>query len=249
MKKIEIIAKNYQKLLGELQQEQRLLLLGYLIVRGKRYYHRLNGQDRGITRQPEKIAQLARRKYVDVLITEISNYLNTPLQDIHKFRFSTHKEIIASLPAAYQSLPDHYFYQTLLKAWLSQPINTNPRYPENLIYPTKADFLVRSKEEAFISNALTDNGIPHQFEALYKLDGLLIYPDFTIKNPYTGKVFIWEHHDAFHMEKYGESAHKKIVSYTKDGLVLNENLIITYSDDIKTPHRLQEIIDAVILRI
>jgi len=251
MKTAKIVVQNYTKLLEELKREQKLLPQGRLVIRlgGKRYSHHLEGREYGITHEPEKIAQLARSKYVDVLITEFSNYLNTPLKDTHNFRFPTHKEIVASLPAAYQSLPDHYFYQTSSNDWLSQPTNTNPRYSENLAYPTKAGFLVRSKEEVLVSNALADNNIPHKFEVPYKLDGLLIYPDFTIKNPYTGKIHLWEHHGAFHMEKYGEAAHKKIVSYTKDGLTLNDTLIITYSDDIKTPHRLQEIIDTVILTI
>ena len=249
MKVINTAVANYKKLLTELHQEKQLLPRGSLVARKNRYSHYLNGRELGITQQPEKIVQLARSKYVEVLIMELSNYLNTPLKDIHKFTFPTHKKVIASLPKAYQKLPDHYFYQTSLDAWLNQPVNTNPRYLEHLTYPTKSGIFVRSKEEVLISNALTDNGIPHKFEVVHKVGGLHFYPDFTIRNPYTGKQFILEHHGAFHIEKYGETAHKKIVAYNDEGLILNDTLIITYSDDIKTPNRLQEIIDTVILRI
>jgi len=245
---MKILVKNYQKLLEELKSEQRLLLPGYLIIRGQRYYHRLNGCDRGITRQTEKIIQLARQKYIDVLITIITNYLAAPLSDIHNFRFSTHAEIIASLPNAYQNLPDHYFYQTSLKSWLQQPIPP-PHHEEDLHYPTKAGYFVRSKEEVLISDTLTDNNIPHLYELPYRSGNFITRPDFTIKNPYTGTTSVWEHHGAFHLKQYGEKAHKKILSYTKSGLIVNDTLIITYADDITIPGRLQEIIDTTMLKI
>jgi len=249
MTSIEITVRNYKNLLKELQKERNLLPKGALIIRDTRYYiHEKGKKDRGITRQPRKIAQLARRKYIDVLITVITNYLATPLSEVHQFKFPTHEKIIASLPKAYQSLPDSYFYQTPLITWLQRPV-PSPRHQDSLLYPTKAGFLVRSKEEVLISNTLTDNNIPHKYELLYRVDGFTARPDFTIKNPYTGKTHYWEHHGAFHVEKYGESAHKKIVSYTKSGLILNDTLIITYADDIKTPNRLQEIIDAMILKV
>jgi len=241
-------AVNYQNLLLALKKEKRSLLEGALIRRGTRFFHYLKGKERGITRQPRKIAQLARRKYIDVLITVITNYLATPLSEVHQFKFPAHKEIITSLPTAYHSLPDSYFYQTSLITWLQRPV-PSPRHQDSLLYPTKAGFLVRSKEEVLISNTLTDNNIPHKYELLYRVDGFTARPDFTIKNPYTGKTTLWEHHGAFHVEKYGENAHKKIVSYTKSGLILNDTLIITYTDDIKTPNRLQEIIDTMILKV
>lgn len=249
IKTADVVAKNYSKLLEDLQSEKKILPQGSLIIRRDRYSHYLKGKEYGITRQAEKIMQLARSKYVDVLIEVIADYLDTPLKDIDKFQFPTHTEIVASLPAAIQKIPDSYFYQTSLESWLNQPTNTNPRYREKCIYPTKAGFLVRSKEEVLISNVLTDNGIPHKYEEAYELGGHIIYPDFTIKNPYTGQQSIWEHNGAFHIEKYGETAHKKIVSYAKNGLILNDTLIITYADDIKMPGRIQEIVDTAILKI
>ena len=249
MTSIKPVVENYTYLLQELKSEWNLLPKGALITRGTQYYVYEKGKkDRGITRQPKKIMQLARRKYVEVLIRSLTDYLASPLKDSHSFNFPTHKEIVTSLPNAYQDLPDTYFYQTSLTSWLQQSIPL-PRYPEARCYPTKAGYLVRSKEEVFISDALTDHGIPHQYELPYQTSNGVFRPDFTIKNPYTGKTIIWEHHGAFHVEKYGESAHRKILSYTKAGLLLNDTLIVTYSDDLKTPNRLEEIIDAIRLKI
>ena len=249
MKNTTIAAQGYKDLLENLEQEQNELPPGYLVIRNKRYYQRINGCDHGITRELDKIHQLSRKRYINVIIKEITQYLNTPLKDIHHFNFSTHEQILHTFPAAFLELPNAYFQISSLDAWLSKPITMNPSYKDALIYPTKSGLMVRSKEEVILSNALTDYNIPHRFEDPYQLGKKTIYPDFTILNPYTGKQFIWEHHGSFHIENYGEKAHKKIVSYTQNGLILGDTLIITYNDDIKEPGRLQEIIEKIILKI
>ncbi|MCL2559628.1 MAG: hypothetical protein FWE07_04005 [Turicibacter sp.] len=232
----------YKKLLENLEKERASLPPGHLIIRGTRYYQRIDGHDRGITRQPKKVQQLARARYIDTLIKIIKNVLNTTPHKIKDFKFPTHQEIINKLPKTFSKLPDDYFKLTHLNDWLSKKHSQNPRYREDLVYPTKSGILVRSKEEILISNTLTDLGIPHKYEAPYQLAGKTIYPDFTLINPYTTKETLWEHHGAFHLENYGLQSHQKLLAYCQSGLIPNDTLIITYPDDIKIPNRLKKII-------
>ena len=249
MKNTTAISQVYKDLLESLKQERKPFPSGSLIIRNKRHYQRISRKDKGITQDRDKVRQLSRKRYIDILIKGITEYLNTPLKDIHQFKFPTHEQIIQTFPPSFQELPDSYFQISTLDAWLSQPFKTNPNNKEALIYPTKQDYKVRSKEEIFITNALTDHNIPHRYEAAYRLGTKTVYPDYTLINRYTGKQFIWEHHGAFHIEKYGKNAHKKIVAYTNNGLLLNDTLIITYDDDIKIKGRLQEIIKNIIMKI
>ena len=249
MKNKTVAIHVYKNLLKNLKQEQESLASGYLIIRDKRYYQRINRCDSGITRNPDLIRQLVRKRYINILIKVITEYLNTPLNDIHQFNFPTHEQIINSLPSAFREFPDSYFQIASLDAWLSKPVKTNPNFKEAIIYPTKGRYKVRSKEEVILSNALVDHNIPHKYEAAYRLGTKTVYPDYTIVNSYTGKQLIWEHLGGFHIENYGEGAHKKIIAYIENGLVLNDTLIITYNADIRTTGRLEEIIKKIILKI
>ena len=249
MKNKAVATHVYKNLLENLKQEQKSLASGSLIIRNKRYYQRNNRCDSGITRNLDLVRQLARKRYINILIKVITEYLNTPLKDIHEFNFPTHEQIINTLPSTFQELPESYFQISSLDAWISKPIKTNPNYTEALIYPTKGKYKVRSKEEVILSNALVDHNIPHKYEAAYQLGPKTVYPDYTIINSYTGKQLIWEHIGGFHIENYGESAHKKIIAYIKNGLILDDTLIITYNDDIRTTGRVEEIIKKIILKI
>ena len=251
MKNTAISAQTYANLLKFLKREHESLPAGYIVIRGKgkRYSQRIDGRDYGITQKTDKIQQLVRKRYVDVLIKEITKYLNTPLKDIHLHKFPTHEEIIRSFPPTVQALPDSYFKLSSLGAWIAEPFIKRSDHKDGLIFPTKSGFYVRSKEEVILANTLFDNNIPFKYEAPFQLGNITVHPDFTLINPYTGKRFIWEHIGAFHIEKYGEKAHRKILAYTQSGLLLNETLIITYASDITTEGRIQALIENIILKI
>ena len=249
MKNTTITAQIYTNLLRLLKKEHESLPAGYLVIRGKRYSQHIDGRDYGITQKTDKIQQLARKRYVDVLIQEITEYLNTPLKDIHLHKFPTHKEIIRSFPPTVQALPDAYFKLSSLEAWIAEPFIKRSDHKDGLKFPTKSSFEVRSKEEVILANTLTDNDIPFKYEAPFQLGKITVHPDFTLINPYTGKQSIWEHLGSFHIEKYGEQANQKILAYIQSGLLLNETLIITYANDITTPGRIEAIIENIILKI
>ena len=80
-----------------------------------------------------------------------------------------------------------------LQSWMESPYEQNRKYPEQKIYGTSAGIHVRSKSESMIVYLLHDYKIPFRYESELELGQVTVYPDFTIRHPKTGKLFLWEH--------------------------------------------------------
>ena len=86
----------------------------------------------------------------------------------------------------------------LLSALFGMPAQASgsdydPNHPEKLVVPTVTGEMVRSKSEAMILMLLEYSGIPYRYECRLDIDRKAYYPDFTIRHPYTGEIFYWEH--------------------------------------------------------
>ena len=112
--------------------------------------------------------------------------------------------------------------------WASEPYTRKTDHPENLTIPTKAGFPVRSKSEALICNELFDAGIPFRYEQALDLGGIILYPDFTIRHPSSGKIIIWEHFGLLEMEDYTQNVIRKLSNYLQSQFIPGDNLILTY---------------------
>lgn len=63
------------------------------------------------------------------------------------------------------------------------------KYPENKIHVAPSGNMVRSKSEVLIDMQLYTNHIPFRYECELQLGDVTIYPDFTVRNPRTGKLY------------------------------------------------------------
>ena len=127
------------------------------------------------------------------------------------------------------------------RIWQAQSYESDPYYPENLVYETKRGEKVRSKSEMLIADTYYDLGIPYRYEA--KLDiggGSYKYPDFTALNVRTREVIYHEHFGLFDDEQYRITNLKKIEQYQKAGIMLGKNLIVTFETE-KSPLNIQMI--------
>lgn len=114
-----------------------------------------------------------------------------------------------------------------LEAWMTEEYETNKKYPENLnIKGTQGKYL-RSKSEAMIDNVLFRERIPFRYENQLVLDGIVMYPDFTIRHPKTGEYY-WEHFGMMDNPEYASHACRKIKTYCDNGIIPSINLIMTY---------------------
>lgn len=53
--------------------------------------------------------------------------------------------------------------------WIRESYETNPYHPEEKVYPTKKDELVRSKSEVLLADMYYEMGIPYRYEAELRL--------------------------------------------------------------------------------
>lgn len=115
-----------------------------------------------------------------------------------------------------------------LEAWMAEEYETNKKYPEKLnIKGTQGKYL-RSKSEAMIDNVLFRERIPFRYENQLVLDGIVMYPDFTIRHPKTGEYYYWEHFGMMDNSEYASHACRKIKTYCDNGIIPSINLIMTY---------------------
>lgn len=79
-----------------------------------------------------------------------------------------------------------------------------------------------------IAVILTSYGIEFKCEASIKVNGRKIYPDFIVKRPRDGKVFIWEHFGMVTDDRYQKKAYRRLEEYHNCGIDLWEQLLISF---------------------
>ena len=135
-----------------------------------------------------------------------------------------------------------YTFSNDLQRWIESDFPKNPDHPENLIIPAAGNIMVRSKSEAFIAYALHDHGIPFRYECALELGKyLILYPDFTIKHPDTGKIIIWEHFGLMDDPVYARKAAYKVKTYMEHGFIPNQNLLMTF-ESAGTPFDFEKVL-------
>lgn len=115
-----------------------------------------------------------------------------------------------------------------LEEWKAEQFESNPLHTENLLIRAADGTMVRSKSESMIASELFANTIPYRYECAMEIEGYLVYPDFTIRHPMTGKVYIWEHFGMIDNEEYLERTLKKIRIYLRNGYIPGMNFIMTF---------------------
>lgn len=115
-----------------------------------------------------------------------------------------------------------------MRRWQNEAYESNPFYPEELTVTSVNGQKVRSKSEALIAMALAAHGIPFRYECKLMIGQDAYYPDFTIRNPFTGEIVYWEHFGMMDNEMYAASARNKLRKYISYGLLPGRTLFCTY---------------------
>lgn len=244
MKNIVITLKKLQNELEAVNKELKTLPEGRLNKKGNFYYHLINESEIGITKKPELINMLCRKRFLLARKKQLVNNINQPM---YKFDDTSSVEVIDTLPRLFQELPNNYFYHPSIKDWLKQPYTKNPYLPENRKYVSNNGITLRSKSELIIANLLENHNIPYRYDAEVKLANKKIYPDFIIKKPFTGEIILWEHFGALHQSDYEKKMTDKMNLYVKNGYIPFETIIYTFEFDIQNVQRLKDLIKSMIL--
>jgi len=247
MKILNIQLNNYQKELDNVEIELQKLPEGRLVKRGEFYCQRVEYKEVGITRKTNliralcrKIFLLNRKEELIALIDALSSYVNLKEQFVSI-------ELTSKLPPAYQDFPENYFYHPSVESFIAKGHSPSDYKPESRHYHSNNGVALRSKSEMIIANELEAYGIPYRYEAPLRFGEQVKYPDFTIKNPFNGKVVIWEHFGALHESGYENNMNEKMLLYTKHHYRPFETIIYTFEFDTKNIRRIRELIEQVIL--
>lgn len=118
----------------------------------------------------------------------------------------------------------------LLNNWEYAPYNKSTDYPEDLIVPAPKGEMMRSKSEATIAQVLYSHGIPYRYEEIHEIYGTDMATDFTIMNPKTGAIILWEHFGRCDDPGYQHTVDFKMYRYLRAGYLPGVNFITTYED-------------------
>ncbi len=96
---------------------------------------------------------------------------------------------------------------------------------------------VRSKSEKIIADFLNRSNIPYRYEHPLALKGIgFVYPDFTILRKRDRKEFYYEHFGMMDHAEYCEKTIRKIDTYARNGIVLGDQLFITFETSKRPIH-------------
>lgn len=104
------------------------------------------------------------------------------------------------------------------------PIAIDGRFfEENLIHRTSRGEMVRSKSEVIIADRLADLNVEYSYERPLTIEGVTKYPDFTIEDMESGRVFYWEHCGMLRVPSYHKHWEQKLAWYKTHDIVPHEN--------------------------
>lgn len=233
----------FNKLTGELQS----IGGGTLNVTskaGKQYYIEYkNGRQRGISRDFDRVYELARKEYLikklAVLEKELKILVRNELQT--EACAASGIDIEESIIKKYSRLDfERIIYSGTELDWYRNRKSQNPYMRENLIYATESGNLMRSKSERFIGDFLEMKRRVYRYEPRISIEGRDIYPDFMVLKP-DGEIVIWEHLGLMNNAEYADRMMRRLQDYRKSGFVQHRNLICTYEEDLRNKETLEDI--------
>ena len=124
--------------------------------------------------------------------------------------------------------------------WARDKYLQNKKYPDQLKHDTVIGLKVRSKSEAMIVRELVECKIPFHYEEELEIEGVRLYPDFTLRHPQTGERIYWEHFGRLDDGRYQKILCQKLQLYMQGGILPSDRLIITW-ETRENPLTLSEI--------
>lgn len=190
--------------------------------------------------------KLAQKKYLEKLCLKYQSELYAINLFLKHYKASDDDLAKMLSDPAYQELLHPFLKPESkeLEEWQNEAYEKNLAHPENLIYPTSSGNVVRSKSEALIDLYLFTSKIPFRYECALELNGTVIYPDFTVINEKTRKIYYWEHFGMMDNPVYVQKAFSKMQLYASNQIYPDVQLITTFEtrDVPLTTERINQII-------
>ena len=182
------------------------------------------------------VKNLAQKQYYSMLEPLLIKQLKALKNFLRQYHPEDAEQVFDNLSDVRKSLviPIVLSKEERIRVWHDEKYEGNTFHSEKLKYETEQGELVRSKSEMIIANILYQ----HKEDILYKyerpleirMDGIIkvIYPDFTILNIHTGRIFYWEHAGRMDDPYYANEFVKKVNTYIANELLPGRDIMITY---------------------
>lgn len=227
--------RQIQTILGNLNKEISRLPEGYLVCakNGKyfKWYQSFGHTNRYIPKRQHFLAEkLAYKKYLELKVLDFQKEKSALEKSLSLCPQIDQATAFFTSNTEYRKLLAKYFPMETedLQAWNNATYPTKAKKENEKLFDTLSGVSVRSKSESMISSYLFFLQIPFRYECALTLDGITLYPDFTIMHPETKKIYYWEHFGLYDQPKYRKSTMRKLDIYAKHGIIPGINLITTF---------------------
>lgn len=200
----------------------------YLERERERIYNQLRVLPEG--KLIKKVAKGKTYYYVQKGTKLISLKDKAKLKNEYLFRNGLKQTLVAveqNIPLLQRTIKSYRPLSVIDTYWNSIEDQQNGYYDEHRVHIYQG-VNYRSKSEMLIAMALTSYGIEFKYESKMYVNGRYIYPDFVIRRPKDGKVFIWEHFGKMQDDEYRYKNINRIEEYHQEGFYLWDTLIASF---------------------
>lgn len=205
---------------------------GTLIINRKdgtyRFYHQTYEGKKKVRKYlgqkdlPVKVS-LARKRVLEALLRDYQDALAV-WENLNVADEPHHAEKV------WESAPIRQIILEASQQWAQSNYPRNDIFLDHCIHAGPNGVFVRSKSEKDILWGLYEWELPNQYDRKFRLGGQIVSPDFTIKDPVTGKLILWEHFGMMDDPDYARKTYDKLSLYIQHGYFPGENLIVTFED-------------------
>lgn len=176
------------------------------------------------------LRQLKKRRYISKGLKILKQRINVFERLLKNDTLYDPEAIEKDLPKQYSGLKgvDIFLEGDInVEDWINASYRTNP-FPIKKPHYTSNDLCTRSKSEAMIATRADDRKLLYRYDAELILGNKAAYPDFTFLDTKRRRLIYLEHLGRVDDEKYMLRNLKKLEEYAEYGMVLGDNLFITY---------------------
>lgn len=245
--------------LSELEKEIERLrkalenqLEGKLLVSGSesapKYYLKTEAGRQFLPRDRiEDAAAIAQQDYYRSLLALLEERYSRLSDALNCLRMLDPAQVFDNLSVRKKPLvvPEFLPSEEFAELWAATRYEGKSFRPGDPEYYTARGERVRSKSECDIADRNYYRGVLYLYEYPWTLEtGGVWFPDFTVVNLRTRKVYIWEHFGKEGDPQYAVTSMRKLRIYQESGIWPGENLILTH-ETAEKPLMIRDI-DAVI---
>ena len=176
------------------------------------------------------IKKLKKRRYITKALKLLQRRIENCKTFLDNDALYDPKSIEQQLPKQYSGLKGINIFldgDINVDDWINAPYKTNSAPVKTPNY-TSNNLCTRSKSEAMIATRADDRKLLYRYDAEVVLGDKVVYPDFTFLDLKCRRIIYLEHLGKVDDEKYMFRNLKKLEEYAECGIVLGDNLFITY---------------------